>query len=72
VLEFPEVKLFELNEEHGFLDVSGSPHRFRVGEMLTIIPNHVCTCVNMQDEVFLLRGGEVAGEWLVAGRGKIR
>jgi len=72
VLEFPEAKLFALNEEHGYLDVSGSPHRFRVGEMLTIIPNHVCTCVNMQDEVFLLRGGEVAGEWRVAGRGKIR
>src|SRR5437764_3203566 len=38
--------LSKLNEEHGFLeaqDLSG----FAVGQVLTVIPNHVCTCVNM-------------------------
>jgi D-serine deaminase-like pyridoxal phosphate-dependent protein len=72
VLEHPEVTLFALDEEHGFLDITGSSHRFRVGEVLTVIPNHVCTCVNMQNEVFLLRDGGMAGEWVVAGRGKVR
>jgi len=28
--------------------------------------------VNMHDEVFTLRDGEVAGSWRVAARGKIR
>ena len=39
---------------------------------VTVIPNHVCTCVNMHDEVFTLRRGEVVGSWRVAARGKVR
>lgn len=40
--------------------------------MLSMIPNHVCTCVNLRDEVFLVRKQEVVGSWRVAARGKIR
>jgi D-serine deaminase-like pyridoxal phosphate-dependent protein len=72
VVEAPDAKLIKLNEEHGYLDITGSAHRFHVGEVLTVIPNHVCTCVNMHDEVFLHRSGESAGCWRVAARGKIR
>jgi D-serine deaminase-like pyridoxal phosphate-dependent protein len=72
VAEAPDAKLIKLNEEHGYLDITGSNHRFHVGEVLTVIPNHVCTCVNMHDEVFALRNDEVAGTWHVAARGKIR
>jgi D-serine deaminase-like pyridoxal phosphate-dependent protein len=72
VVEAPDVKLIKLNEEHGHLDISESTHRFRVGEVVTVIPNHVCTCVNMHDEVFLVRKEEVMGCWRVAARGKVR
>jgi D-serine deaminase-like pyridoxal phosphate-dependent protein len=72
VVEAPDARLIKLNEEHGHLDITGSAHRFQVGEILTVIPNHVCTCVNMHDEAFLLRGGEVVGCWRVAARGKVR
>jgi len=72
VVEAPDARLFKLNEEHGHLDITGSSHQFHVGEVLTVIPNHVCTCVNMHDEVFLVRGEEVVGSWRVAARGKIR
>ena len=72
VVEAPEVPIIKLNEEHGYLDVTRSAHEFHVGEVLTVIPNHVCTCVNMHDEAFILRNGVVAGSWRVAARGKIR
>jgi D-serine deaminase-like pyridoxal phosphate-dependent protein len=72
VIEATDAKLIKLNEEHGYLDISGSTHRFCVGEILTVIPNHVCTCVNMHDEVFVLRNEELVGTWRVAARGKIR
>jgi D-serine deaminase-like pyridoxal phosphate-dependent protein len=72
VAEAPDAPITKLNEEHGHMDITKSSHRFRVGENLTVIPNHVCTCVNMHDEVFLLRQGEVVGSWRVAARGKIR
>jgi D-serine deaminase-like pyridoxal phosphate-dependent protein len=72
VVEAPDASLVKLNEEHGHLDISKSGHKFHVGEVVTVVPNHVCTCVNMQDEVFLLRGEQVAGSWRVAARGKVR
>jgi D-serine deaminase-like pyridoxal phosphate-dependent protein len=70
--EAPDACLIKLNEEHGHLDITGSNHRFHVGEVLTVIPNHVCTCVNMHDEVFLVCKEQVVGSWRVQGRGKIR
>ncbi len=72
VVEASDAPIIKLNEEHGWLETSKSAHRFRVGEVLTVIPNHVCTCVNMHDEVFLVRNEEVVGCWRVAARGKIR
>jgi len=72
VVEVPDVPVTKLNEEHGHLDITRSTHKFYVGEVLTIIPNHVCTCVNMHDDAFLLRNGIVEGSWRVAARGKIR
>jgi D-serine deaminase-like pyridoxal phosphate-dependent protein len=72
IVEIPDAPLVKLSEEHGHVDITRSPHPFRVGEVLTVIPNHICTCVNLHDEVFLVRGQEVVGSWRVAGRGKIR
>jgi D-serine deaminase-like pyridoxal phosphate-dependent protein len=72
IVEAPDAPLFMLSEEHGHVDMTRSEHQFRVGEVLSVIPNHICTCVNMHDEAFLVRKQEVIGSWRVAGRGKIR
>jgi D-serine deaminase-like pyridoxal phosphate-dependent protein len=72
IVEAPDAPIVKLNEEHGYVDATRSSHQFRVGEVVTVIPNHVCTCVNMHDEVFVHRRGKVEGSWQVAARGKIR
>jgi len=61
-----------LSEEHGILNVARSERRYRVGDRLSIIPNHVCTTLNMHDEVYGVRGKQVETVWRVAGRGKVR
>jgi D-serine deaminase-like pyridoxal phosphate-dependent protein len=61
-----------LSEEHGILNVAHSERRHRVGDRLSIIPNHVCTTLNMHDEVYGMRGEQVETVWRVAGRGKVR
>lgn len=71
-VEAPDAPIIKLNEEHGHLDITKSSHQFHVGEVLTVIPNHVCTCVNMHDEAFVTRSGNVEGAWRVSARGKIR
>lgn len=72
VVEAPDAPVVKLNEEHGLLDITHSQHNFQVGEVVTVIPNHVCTAVNMHDEIVTLRQGEAVGCWKVAARGKIR
>jgi D-serine deaminase-like pyridoxal phosphate-dependent protein len=72
ILEHPEAKIARFAEEHGFLDLSRSNTRPNVGDVVRIVPNHVCVVVNMMDEVLMVRGGEIIGTLPVAARGKLR
>jgi D-serine deaminase-like pyridoxal phosphate-dependent protein len=72
VCEDPEAEVEALSEEHGHLDISRSSRRYRVGERLRIIPNHVCTVMNLHDEVYGIRGDQVEAVWRVAARGRVR
>jgi len=70
--EHPGIILESMSEEHGHLNVEACPGELKVGDRLQFIPNHVCTTVNMHDEVWGARGDEVVEHWPVAGRGRVR
>jgi D-serine deaminase-like pyridoxal phosphate-dependent protein len=53
VVEYPKATIVRLSEEHGEVDVSRCPTPPKIGDRLTIIPNHICPCVNLQDSVWL-------------------
>jgi D-serine deaminase-like pyridoxal phosphate-dependent protein len=72
VKEDPAAEVERFSEEHGHLNISRSERTYRVGDRLSIIPNHVCTTVNMHDEIYGVRGEQVEEIWRVAGRGKLR
>src|SRR5499433_3852557 len=72
ILEHPEAKIARFAEEHGFLDLTRSNTRPNVGDVVRIVPNHVCVVVNMMDEVVMIRGDEIIGTLPVAARGKLR
>ena len=71
ILEHPEAKIARFSEEHGFLDLSRCNHRPGVGDVVRIVPNHVCVVVNMVDRLIATRGDEIVGEIPVAARGRI-
>jgi D-serine deaminase-like pyridoxal phosphate-dependent protein len=50
---YPGATLERLTEEHGLLAVTGG-HDLKVGDTLRIIPNHVCSTVNLHDAVYLV------------------
>jgi D-serine deaminase-like pyridoxal phosphate-dependent protein len=52
VVEHPEAVITKLTEEHGQVDVRACPRRPRVGDVVTVVPNHICPCVNLQDVVW--------------------
>ncbi|HAQ83778.1 alanine racemase [Bradyrhizobium viridifuturi] len=72
ILEHPEAKIARFAEEHGFLDLSRSNTRPNVGDVVRVVPNHVCVVVNMMDEVVMVRGDEIIGALPVTARGKLR
>jgi D-serine deaminase-like pyridoxal phosphate-dependent protein len=53
IVELPGAKITKLSEEHGQVDVRECGGRVpKVGERVTVIPNHICPCINLQDRVF--------------------
>jgi D-serine deaminase-like pyridoxal phosphate-dependent protein len=60
------------NEEHGILTLTGEAKNLRIGDRIEIIPNHVCTTVNMHDEACGVRNGTVEKIWRIEARGKVR
>ena len=71
ILEYPKARIHKFAEEHGFLDLAASSAKPEVGEVVRIVPNHVCVVVNMVDRLIATRGNEIVGEIPVAARGRI-
>jgi D-serine deaminase-like pyridoxal phosphate-dependent protein len=72
IREAPEAKFFQMNEEHGYVDAGESAGRFRIGDRVTVIPNHICVAVNLHEQIYGVRGEEVEQVWRVEGRGKLQ
>lgn len=71
IKEDPAAEIERFSEEHGHINVSQSARRYAVGERLMVIPNHVCSTVNLHDEIYGVRGEQVETVWKVAARGKV-
>jgi D-serine deaminase-like pyridoxal phosphate-dependent protein len=71
ILEHPEARIKGFAEEHGFLDLAKCNARPSVGDIVRIIPNHVCVVVNMVDQLIAVRGHEIVDVYPVAARGKL-
>ena len=67
-----DAELEQLSEEHGHLNISRSSREYRVGERIEIIPNHVCSTVNMHNRIYGVKGERVETVWEVTGRGKVQ
>ena len=65
-------EITKLSEEHGTVHVPTGMPGLEIGDRVEIIPNHVCPTVNLQDELFVVRNGELIDRWPVAARGKVR
>lgn len=51
------LRLDRMNEEHGIIRSTNGKTGLSVGDIVPMIPIHVCTAVNMQNEVYLFDGG---------------
>ncbi|BBI36523.1 alanine racemase [Cohnella abietis] len=67
----PEASIRSLSEEHGTVYVDGASE-LRIGDVVEIIPNHICPPINLADQMYAFRDGLYVETIPILGRGKNR
>ncbi|HEV8699126.1 MAG TPA: alanine racemase [Candidatus Limnocylindrales bacterium] len=55
---------------HGIVDVDADSALPEVGQVVMVVPNHICPVVNYVDAFLVARGGEIVESWPVDARGR--
>ncbi|CAN5180159.1 D-TA family PLP-dependent enzyme [soil metagenome] len=69
LLDHPDARIVALSEHHGtvvFPEGSALP---ALGEVVRVVPNHVCSAVNLADQLVVVSAGRQVEHWAVAARG---
>ncbi len=67
--DFPEASVTALSEHHATVVLPEGSEAPPLGALVAVAPNHVCTAVNLADELVVTRQGNVVDRWPVAARG---
>ncbi|TFH64615.1 MAG: D-TA family PLP-dependent enzyme [Gemmatimonadales bacterium] len=68
LLDQPGLRVTALSEEHGVIELGDGSWQPRPGDLVRVVPNHVCVSVNLQDRLWQVSGDEVLGWWEVEAR----
>ena len=70
LLDHPEARVIALSEHHATVSfVEGGPLP-ELGSVVRVVPNHVCTAVNLADDLVVVSDDEVVNTWRIAARGR--
>jgi D-serine deaminase-like pyridoxal phosphate-dependent protein len=64
---YPDAELRSISEHHCVAWTTGA--RPKVGDVVSVIPNHCCVVVNLVDTLTVVQQGEIVDRWRVASRG---
>jgi D-serine deaminase-like pyridoxal phosphate-dependent protein len=66
-----DINVLRCNEEHGY--VTGSQvDELQIGERLRFMPAHVCTTINLTNQVTVVSGDDILDTWKVDARGCVQ
>ncbi|MFV0502380.1 MAG: alanine racemase [Lachnospirales bacterium] len=65
-----DLALTKMYEEHGIIYSKSKTMEYKVGDIIELVPIHICTAINLQNEVYLYKDGKLFKE-KVAGRGML-
>ncbi|WP_036719618.1 alanine racemase [Paenibacillus harenae] len=66
----PDAVLVRMNEEHGMIQVRPNS-AYRVGDVIRVIPNHICSTVNLHNFIYIKESAGVLRRMAVAARGML-
>lgn len=71
LVEAPSARIYQLDEEHAYVDFSQSDVLPQVGDIFHIIPVHTCVVTNLHNQVFGMRGDKIEMVCDVHARGLV-
>jgi D-serine deaminase-like pyridoxal phosphate-dependent protein len=71
IREAPLSTIVKLNEEHAYVQLAPG-EQLDLGQVVRVVPNHVCVVSNLFDEFVVADEGDVVGRWPVDARGLSR
>jgi D-serine deaminase-like pyridoxal phosphate-dependent protein len=69
---YPDAVIERLFDYHAAVTIPPGSPAPRLGEVVAIVPNHVCPVVEQFDDFVVARGGVDEGRWPVDARGRSR
>ena len=66
----PGAVIRSLYDYHAVVEVPDGLRRPSVGDVLAVVPNHVCPVVDLADSFVVSRDGQLVGHWPVDARGR--
>jgi D-serine deaminase-like pyridoxal phosphate-dependent protein len=63
----PELKLLSQSEEHGIAE-AGNEHQYKPGDVLYVMPYHVCPTVALYDHMVVIENNLAGESWIVEAR----
>ena len=72
IRNYPDCQIDRLWEEHGRVQLTDEARRLQVGDLVEVIPTHVCPTVNLAERLVCTRQGRVVETWAVAARAKVQ
>lgn len=70
IVGFPELVIERLNDYHGIVPVPPGAAAPRCGDVVAIVPNHVCPVIDLFDEVSVVAADGSIEVWPVDARGR--
>jgi len=67
---YPDAVIERLFDYHGAIAIPEGTHAPELGEVVAIVPNHVCPVVDLFDTFVATRAGAIVGRWPVDARGR--
>ena len=67
---YPDAVIERLSDYHGAVRIPAGRPAPHLGEVVAIVPNHVCPVVDLFDSFLAVRGAAVDGTWPVDARGR--
>jgi D-serine deaminase-like pyridoxal phosphate-dependent protein len=67
---YPEAVIERVSDYHGVVRIPAGTPTPLLGDVIAVVPNHICPVVDLRNSLTVTRAGSILGDWLVNARGR--